>query len=54
MGSIREITKKDGSKSYHAEVRLRGHPIERDNFRTRGLAKKWIQDTESAIRYRSA
>lgn len=50
MGSIREITKKDGSKSYHAEIRLRGHPIERDNFRTRSLAKKWIQDTESAIR----
>lgn len=50
MGSIREITKKDGSKSYHAEVRLRGHPVERDSFRTRSLAKKWIQDTESAIR----
>lgn len=50
MGSIREITKKDGSKSYHAEIRLRGHPTERENFRTRSLAKKWIQDTESAIR----
>lgn len=50
MGSIREFTKKDGSKSYHAEIRMRGHPVERDNFRTRSAAKKWIQDTESAIR----
>lgn len=50
MGSIREVTKKDGSKSYHAEIRLRGYPTERENFRTRSAAKKWIQDTESAIR----
>lgn len=50
MGSIRELPKKDGSKSYHAEIRLRGYPVERENFRTRSAAKKWIQDTESAIR----
>jgi integrase len=50
MGSIREYEKEDGSVSYHAEVRLRGHPPQRANFRTRSLAKKWIQDTESAIR----
>lgn len=50
MGSIRELPKKDGSKSYHAEIRLRGHPVERENFRTRSAAKKWIQDTESAMR----
>lgn len=50
MGTIREVTKKDGSKSYHAEVRMRGYPDQRDSFRTRNLAKKWIQDTESAIR----
>lgn len=50
MGTIREIPKKDGSKSFHAEIRLRGHPVERKTFRTKTLAKKWIQDTESAIR----
>lgn len=50
MGSIREIPKADGSTSFHAEVRLRGYPIQRETFRTRSLAKKWIQDTESAIR----
>lgn len=50
MGSIREYKKDDGSVSFHAEVRLRGHPPQRESFRTRSLAKKWIQDTESAIR----
>lgn len=50
MGTIREYKKSDGTISYHAEVRLRGHPPQRDNFRTKSLAKKWIQDTESAIR----
>ncbi|HTJ53717.1 MAG TPA: site-specific integrase [Cyclobacteriaceae bacterium] len=50
MGTIREYEKSDGSVSYHAEVRLRGHPAQRENFRTKSLAKKWIQDTESAIR----
>lgn len=50
MGTIREYLKEDGSISYHAEVRLRGHPSQRETFRTRSQAKKWIQDTESAIR----
>lgn len=50
MGSIREIPKADGSTSYHAEVRLRGYPIQRETFRTKSLAKKWIQDTESSMR----
>ena len=50
MGSIREVRKKDGTVSFHAEVRLRGHEHQRGSFRTRTLAKKWIQDTESGIR----
>jgi len=50
MGSIREHTKKTGEKSFHAEVRLKGFPPQRDSFRTKSQAKKWIQDTESAIR----
>jgi len=50
MGAIRELTKKSGEKSYHAEVRLKGHPPLRDSFRTKTRAKKWIQDTEAAIR----
>lgn len=50
MGAIRESKKKDGSVTYHAEVRLKGYPPQRESFRTRTLAKKWIQDTESSIR----
>lgn len=50
MGTIRECVRKDGSKSYHAEVRLKGSPPERESFRTRSLAKQWIQNIESAIR----
>jgi integrase len=50
MGAIRESKKKDGTITYHAEVRLKGYPPQRESCRTRTLAKKWIQDTESAIR----
>ncbi len=50
MGTIRECVRKDGSSSYHAEVRLRGYPPQRASFRTRSLAKKWVQDVESGIR----
>jgi integrase len=50
MGAIREYRKDDGSVTYHAEVRLKGYPSQRASFRTRTLAKKWVQDTESSIR----
>lgn len=50
MGSIREVTKKDGTTSYHAEVRVKGSIPQRASFRTRTLAKKWVQDIESSIR----
>lgn len=50
MGSIRDKDKKDGTTTFYAEVRLKGYPTQRASFRTRTLAKKWIQDTESAIR----
>jgi integrase len=50
MGTIREYAKDDGSSTYHAEVRLKGYPPQRACFRTKTLAKKWIQDTESSIR----
>ena len=50
MGAIREINKKDGTVTYHAEVRIRGTHLGGESFRTRTLAKKWIQDVESSIR----
>jgi integrase len=50
MGSIRELKKKNGETTYHAEVRLKGKKTERETFRTKTQAKQWIQDTEAAIR----
>jgi integrase len=50
MATIRKYEKEDGSETYHAEVRLKGYPPQRASFRTRTLAKKWVQDTESSIR----
>lgn len=49
MGTIREITRKDGTKSYHVEIRKKGYPPQRASFRTKTLAKKWEQQTEAAI-----
>lgn len=42
--------RRDGTTSFHAEVRLRGYTPQRSSFRTKSLAKKWIQDVESGIR----
>lgn len=50
MATIRESVRKDGTSSYHVEVRLKGHPHQRATFRTCSLAKKWVQNVESAIR----
>ncbi len=50
MGTIREYKKENKTSSFHAEVRLKGYPPQRASFRTKKLAKKWIQDTESSIR----
>jgi integrase len=50
MGTIREVQNKDGRKTYHAEIRLKGYPHERESFRTRSQAKAWIQKTESDMR----
>lgn len=50
MGTIRTLTRQDGTEVHHAEVRLRGSPPQRASFRTLTLAKKWIQKVESAIR----
>ncbi len=50
MASIRKRANKDGSSSYRVEIRLKGHPAERATFSRLTDAKKWVQDTESAIR----
>ncbi|MCF7986369.1 MAG: site-specific integrase [Methylovulum sp.] len=50
MATITERTAQDGTKTYKAEVRLKGYPAQRATFKRKTDAKKWIQDTESAIR----
>lgn len=49
MASIKERKTKDGKTRYYVQVRLQGQ-IQCDRFERLTDAKKWIQDTESAIR----
>jgi integrase len=46
---IREYQKKDGSISYHAEVRRKNAKPLRESFRTRTEAKNWVRKQESSI-----
>ncbi len=50
MATITERTLENGTKSFKAEVRLKGYPAQRATFKRKTDAKKWVQDTESAIR----
>ncbi len=50
MARIKTRTAKDGTARYTGEVRLKGYPPQSATFKRLTDAKKWIQDTESAIR----
>lgn len=50
MARIKERLAKDGTKRYTSEVRLKGYPPQTATFKRITDAKKWVQDTESAIR----
>ena len=50
MANIEERIKKDGSKVYRVKIRLKGHPTQSATFQRKTDAKKWLQNTESAIR----
>jgi integrase len=50
MADIQERISKTGIKTYTARVRLKGYPVQTATFKRLTDAKKWIQDTESAIR----
>ena len=50
MASITERVAKDGTARFRVEVRLKGYPPQVATFKRKTDAKKWIQDTESAIR----
>ena len=50
MANIKERVAKDGTKRYTCDIRLKGYPPQRATFKRLTDAKRWIQDTESAIR----
>ena len=49
MKGIDKRTHKDGTVSYRARVRIKGHPVLIQSFTSKTLAMKWKRDTESAI-----
>ncbi len=49
MKGIDKRTHKDGTVSYRARVRIKGHPVLIQSFASKTLAVKWKRDTESAI-----
>ena len=50
MANIRSRARKDGSISYRADIRLKGFPTQRATFHRLTDAKRWVQQTEAAIR----
>ncbi len=49
MKGIDKRTHKDGTISYRARVRIKGHPVLIQSFASKTLAMKWKRDTESAV-----
>lgn len=50
MATIQERKSADGKTKYRVIVRLKGYPPQSATFERKTDAKKWAQDTESAIR----
>ena len=50
MGTVRKRQTKDGTISYHSQVRLRGYPPQTATFARKTDAALWVQQTEAAIR----
>ncbi len=50
MANIEKRISNDSKASYRVKVRLKGHPIQSATFERVTDAKKWAQQTESAIR----
>ena len=46
----KRVSKVDGSAQYRVRVRLRGFPPQTASFKRLTNAKKWVQQTEAAIR----
>lgn len=50
MAAINKHVSSDGKTTYRARIRLKGYPLQTATFNRLTDAKKWVQDTESAIR----
>jgi len=50
MATIEKRTTNNGETTYRVKVRLKGYPAQTATFERITDAKKWVQDTESAIR----
>ena len=49
MKGIDKRIHKNGTVSYRARVRIKGHPVLSQSFASKTLAMKWKRDTESAV-----
>ena len=50
MATIEERIAKDGSVSYRVKIRPEGQAATTGTFQRKTDAKKWVQETETAIR----
>lgn len=50
MASIRKMKRKDGSTSYHADIRIKGYPRQSKSFTHLRKAREWVQLVESKMR----
>jgi integrase len=50
MATINKHVSADGATTYRVRVRLKGYPLQTATFKRQTDARKWVQDTESAIR----
>lgn len=50
MATIRERRNQDGTVTYHAQIRLKGHPPQTASFKRLTDARRWAARTESDIR----
>ena len=50
MATIQERKSANGKVSYRVQIRLKGHPVQTATFERKTDAKKWVIETESAIR----
>jgi integrase len=50
MANIEKRTTKDGETTYRVKIRLKGYPVQSATFERLTDARKWVQQTETAIR----